>query len=1354
MKARIFLIVASLITVVLLTLFSGPGRAHSMDAREPEDALPGEPLTASDRREEPTSPPPAGLAPNSVITGVSGTELALAMNVPSNTIVSATIGQSDSAAVGIVDSPLGFHFPINGSRFAILSTGWASSADLPNDSSSLSTILNGLNNSQGNDLVQFELKLAVPVGANCASFDFAFYSEEFPEYVGSSFNDTFTAEIGGTNLTIFGSEVIAPLNFAFDETGKPISVNTVSGVLAPTASTYDGMTPLRRARTAVTAGEIETFVFSVQDLGDSVWDSAVFLDNFFWSNDPACGGDVTPPPQPTGALRLYMPPSLPTNAPVLPRAAVYNHHQAPVNFQLRLQLWQGFSMLDQCVVPVAFSTAGSQLFDCHYGMRPPGHYSIWAELYQGAERIEVASQSFVVGSGYLRLRSEAGGLSNAAYAELNEARGFAVDALGRASAKVTMEALNFLGSEATQWLHGLGDFDEIGAEIAGEANYELASWITDFAAVKAMGNVSSSVVQNHWTQRIDQRTFNGRRAAVSQAEQALLQYARDTPFNWQSSWQEEINRKEHAIRMMNESARVGWNTHLTLEPPFVHKATLTEVMGRFDWQEGDLLTAVDRLSLVFLVGLVVLGIIVFLFVKIPALLATVATAGKVVLWLFPKVLAAYHFLKNAKLIAVFSIILFGALGVSDTAENKTSPLIVAEHGEAMLYLRNGIANAAPQTVTSVSLAAETSEGHVFTTATVDSADMSQQMAMQLFRGDGQIIHYSPVQPDEDGTARQEWELAAGSYWAIASAPSAEGFVAQRQDFAIEAPRVTLQLAIQDTQLVPGQEVEAVLTLGNADHSASTGPLVVSAATVSGEGLQLWFPSLAAGEVATYSYSFIPQSAGGYVLRATVGGGSEMLAWSEQAFVVGDGASMALNFAASAEYEPGADVLWDVRASSAGNGPATAELSVVTYDRSDYSVVHESAQTLTLAVSQAQDILLNVLPDAAPGTYATHLLLDGELHQTHNYLVTAEGALFVLLNVDPLQVAVAETITVSIAVQDEVFAASSAEVTAYIRSPQGSVQQITPQVVGTGVYELSYAPQGTGTYEVRVEAAKASYATGVDSAFFIADEPSLLVTETSDQVLLNVTTPLTMTVTNEFALPVVQASVMISITNGLLVSQTDENGIAHLVVHVENSEPLVLRTEKAGYASTTMQLPVATFEDTTAPPLSLIAPSITNQSSLSLRGTTEPGATVIVQNSEAPVDSAGGFTTTVTLASEGPNVIEATATDGFGNARTISHTITLDTKAPALSVTQPAVGATVARGILQVAGLTEANVAVDVNGTWATLQPNGAFQAWIPLSDFGPNQIVVTATDEAGNVTVVQRLVVRQSSLFLPVISHR
>jgi hypothetical protein len=241
---------------------------------------------------------PAFSDPNpatTIITGVSPQDLAGAIGLPPAAIASGAFNGSDLLGFGIGDAPLGTYFPTSGDTFAILSTGLAASADTANISGSLSTILGGLDNSQGDDMTQLSLELNIPPNVNCLSFDFAFYSEEFPEFVGTQYNDTFTAEIGGTNLSIvtntFGfPEVVAPLNFAFGAVGEIISVNTAFGVFSPTLSTYDGVTPLLRATTPVTPGVTTEVVFTVQDLGDSIYDSAVFIDNFFMSNDVCQSG--------------------------------------------------------------------------------------------------------------------------------------------------------------------------------------------------------------------------------------------------------------------------------------------------------------------------------------------------------------------------------------------------------------------------------------------------------------------------------------------------------------------------------------------------------------------------------------------------------------------------------------------------------------------------------------------------------------------------------------------------------------------------------------------------------------------------------------------------------------------------------------------------------------------------------------------------------------------------------------------------------------------------------------------------------------------------------------------------------
>jgi len=245
------------------------------------------PVTAQQIR-TPGASPETSTSLAAISTSVSPEAAAAAMGVESGDLISATFNGSASQGIGVGTTPLGAFFPTDGDTFLILSTGQAANAELANISGDLSTTLGGLNNSQGEDLVQLELTLQVPDNMTCAGFDFAFYSEEFPEYVGSSYNDAFTAELGGFNQTIIGNTITAPWNFAFDTEGNIISVNTVFIVTAETGTTYDGATPLLRAQTPVSPGSSIVIVLSVQDLGDSDYDSAAFIDNFMWSDDPEC----------------------------------------------------------------------------------------------------------------------------------------------------------------------------------------------------------------------------------------------------------------------------------------------------------------------------------------------------------------------------------------------------------------------------------------------------------------------------------------------------------------------------------------------------------------------------------------------------------------------------------------------------------------------------------------------------------------------------------------------------------------------------------------------------------------------------------------------------------------------------------------------------------------------------------------------------------------------------------------------------------------------------------------------------------------------------------------------------------
>ncbi|MFQ5612635.1 MAG: Ig-like domain-containing protein [Anaerolineae bacterium] len=261
------------------------------------------------------SPAPPGPSlqpdvPRAITPEASPASLAGAMGIASADLASASLGASDPRGVGVVEGTLS-SFPRQGETFAVLATGLAESADDPDannaealgdgdPSDDVSFVLDGLNNSQGFDLVQLTLVLTPPPDKTSLSFDFGFYSEEFPDFINNVFNDAFIAELGAepfsSNITIVGDDINAPANVAFDPNGEVISVNAAYGFdpLQPnpdTGTTYDGTSGLLRATgclpEVLPTGNV-VLVLSITDLGDFRLDSAVFLDNFQWGTSSDC----------------------------------------------------------------------------------------------------------------------------------------------------------------------------------------------------------------------------------------------------------------------------------------------------------------------------------------------------------------------------------------------------------------------------------------------------------------------------------------------------------------------------------------------------------------------------------------------------------------------------------------------------------------------------------------------------------------------------------------------------------------------------------------------------------------------------------------------------------------------------------------------------------------------------------------------------------------------------------------------------------------------------------------------------------------------------------------------------------
>ncbi len=175
-------------------------------------------------------------------------------------------------------------------------------------------------------------------------------------------------------------------------------------------------------------------------------------------------------------------------------------------------------------------------------------------------------------------------------------------------------------------------------------------------------------------------------------------------------------------------------------------------------------------------------------------------------------------------------------------------------------------------------------------------------------------------------------------------------------------------------------------------------------------------------------------------------------------------------------------------------------------------------------------------------------------------------------------------------------------------------------------------------------------------------------------------------------------------------------------------------------------------DQTAPQITITNPadnSISNQISSTVTGTVDKTATVSVTvNGISPgpsIVSDAIFSFPVSLI-YGQNTIQVTAKDQAGNAGTAKRTVTLDNQNPSLSVTYPAEDMTTSQNQItltgQVSDLTPITVAVAVDGNvYMPAVVNGSFAQTVSFAVQKTYQMDVTAVDEAGNQSLVQRNVI-------------
>ena len=226
--------------------------------------------------------------------------------------------------------------PRQGSSFGVLSSGWATEYDQCDTPQG--QFKGGCSMDQGfntdvappgypkpvgscdpstdiYDASGITLKIKVPNNAKGLSFDFDFWSGEWPEFVCTTYNDSFVAWLNSTAFTGKGGD----LNISYDSKGNPINVNNdffqacspagldCSNMLSPATCTKGdselmgtgfyiagddacglggdsggGATSWLTTQAPVAPGETITLQFIVWDTGDQIYDSSVIIDNWQW----------------------------------------------------------------------------------------------------------------------------------------------------------------------------------------------------------------------------------------------------------------------------------------------------------------------------------------------------------------------------------------------------------------------------------------------------------------------------------------------------------------------------------------------------------------------------------------------------------------------------------------------------------------------------------------------------------------------------------------------------------------------------------------------------------------------------------------------------------------------------------------------------------------------------------------------------------------------------------------------------------------------------------------------------------------------------------------------------------------
>jgi hypothetical protein len=134
-----------------------------------------------------------------------------------------------------------------------------------------------------------------------AYFNYVFGSEEYPEWVNSSFNDVFGFFVDGTNYAVLPDSTPVTIDTVNAKVNSDLYNDNSKGIYA---TEYDGFTDVLTASiTNLNPGQSYNLTLAVADAGDYAYDSGIFLGAGSFSKEPP-PDPSSPVPEPSTTVLL------------------------------------------------------------------------------------------------------------------------------------------------------------------------------------------------------------------------------------------------------------------------------------------------------------------------------------------------------------------------------------------------------------------------------------------------------------------------------------------------------------------------------------------------------------------------------------------------------------------------------------------------------------------------------------------------------------------------------------------------------------------------------------------------------------------------------------------------------------------------------------------------------------------------------------------------------------------------------------------------------------------------------------------------------------------------------------------